>query len=226
MIIRGHEIDLSDAEFVFALPDGSVHAASRADMERWVDACDAEAFGLDLDEEDWTGFEDLPRMFDDDLADLGHGLERLFELCSVAMGHGVKRNPRIEDSGIVAPHYVGLPLAPSNRFFADCLELQFSTVTSEPATVFIHVPELAKELMFDGRRTITATGADPHEAISVMLENVDDLLLGQLLADQLDSWLPRIPALLDADGAVREQMLAPFRSLAQVVAYADMNGLL
>lgn len=226
MIIRGHEIDLTDAEFFFALPDGSVHASTRADMERWVDARDAEAYGLDLDSDDWDQFKDLPRMFADDLADLGNGLERLFELCSVAMGHGVKRNSRIEDTGIVQTNYVGLPLGPRDRFFADCLEVQFSTTTGEPAALFLHAPFLAEEFMQDAHRTRTASGAVPHDAISLILDNVDDLPLGQLLIDDLPVWIPKILALLEDDGTVRAQLIAPYRSLAQVIAFADMEGLL
>ena len=226
MIIRGHEVDLTDAALCFALPDGSVHAATLKELDAWRSAREAEQFGLDLGPEEWNLFGDLPRGFDDDLACLAHGLDWLFELCSVAMGHGVKRTARLEDSGIVQTNYVGPPLAPFNRFFAECLQIQFSTVTGEPASLFLHVPHLAKEFMQDARRTTTGSGAVPHDAVSLVLENINELLLGQRLADDIAAWIPKLPALLEADGSVREEMLAPCRSLAQVVAYADMEGLL
>ena len=48
MIIRGHEVDLTDAALCFALPDGSVHAATLKELDAWRSAREAEQFGLDL----------------------------------------------------------------------------------------------------------------------------------------------------------------------------------
>ncbi len=223
MIIRGHDVDVRDALFFFAMPDGSVKAATRAELQRRLDAAFARETGIDLGE-DWDC--GVPRGFDEELADLAHGLDWLFDLCSVAMGHGLKRGPRLEDSGIVGTNYVGAALATHSRFWADTLEVQFATVTGEPAVLFTHSPFLFREFTVSEDRSTSLAGREPEARISAILEDLSDGPLGGILVRDARVWFGKLPRLARTDGLPIRESLVPFRSLAPVVAYADREGLL
>ena len=216
MVIRGHELDLVGAFAVMGLPDGSVRAVTREELNIRLASLDAAAFP--------TGYDPTGEARGL-LADVYACLDWLFDLCSVAMGHGIKRDRRLDNSGVDAASYVGPALAPRQRFFADTLQMTFSSVTPEPIQLMMHAPLLFRALASSANRRVGLDGRDPEGALSEFVSFLASTPLGGVLARDEDAWAPKMPSLVLPIGSLNAAAVAPCQSLAQVAAFADMQGM-